>query len=103
MKIFIELRHNKGHCTIFNDSEEYIIHSLAVPPKKLRQGIGTILLNKSENIIKALGENHCALYVKNDNIWVHNWYKRCGYVDTTEKCDFGYTKMIKYFINEKNN
>ena len=24
MKIFIELCHNKGHCKIFNDSEEYI-------------------------------------------------------------------------------
>lgn len=36
MKIFIELCHNKGHCKIFNDSEEYIIHSLAVSPKKIK-------------------------------------------------------------------
>ena len=88
----------KGYCKITHNDEEYIIHSLCVLEDKRNQGIGTELLHSVEDIIFKLGGEYSYLYVREINEWLHEWYKRLGYVDMELECDPGFIKMCKKLV-----
>ena len=100
LNLFIEVAESngKGSCEITHNDEEYIINTLYIPSSERKQGIGTELLHSVEDIIFKLGGEYCYLYVREIDKWLHEWYKRLGYVDMEIECDPGFIKMCKKLV-----
>ena len=69
------------------------ITGLVVAKSRQRQGIGTELLRKAEEVIKREGYDEAQLWVEKERIWVYEWYKRMGYKMIADKD--GFYKMRK--------
>jgi len=52
----------------------------------LHKGFGTEILSLCENIGRELGMENSYLWV-DKNTWMHDWYKRIGYVDLKDYKD----------------
>lgn len=75
--------HNKGKLVgtilgIFNGRRGWIYH-LAVHPDFQKKGIGSLLLQKTEEALKKLGAKRILLWVKKDNLGVMDFYQKHGY------------------------
>jgi ribosomal protein S18 acetylase RimI-like enzyme len=67
-----------------NEPTVAYLDSLSVDEKSRRQGLGTKLQEIRERIGVRLGATESFLWVKKDS-WMHDWYKRRGYIDYSEK------------------
>ena len=95
-RVYITIWHEKyGKIQICHDDNQYIINSLRVMKALRKRGIGTELIKSAEDIIKKLGGYCSYLFVLEENVWLHDWYKRLGYADVDEVRDEGYFKMRK--------
>jgi ribosomal protein S18 acetylase RimI-like enzyme len=101
-KLSIEIKDKlqRGYCIVSYDDDEFIINSLHVRKFYQQRGIATSLLRLAETIVYNLGGVFSCLYVIN-NSWMHEWYKRMGYVDTKVVLNNYYIKMIKLLRNTK--
>lgn len=63
-----------------NDSEIAFFDYLSVSPDLQKLGFGTTMQIIQEKIGRALGAKYCRFFVEKDK-WMHDWYKRRGYVD----------------------
>lgn len=75
--------YNKGKLVgtilgIFNGRRGWIYH-LAVHPDFQKRGIGSLLLQKTEEAFKKLGAKRILLWVKKDNLGVTNFYQKHNY------------------------
>ena len=96
MNLYFKIKdeNNKGSINILNDDGTYLIYGLKVSKFYRNEGLGSHLLKLAERTIKKLGYKEIFLYVI-QNSWMHNWYKKCGYVDTNDICEENYVKMKK--------
>ena len=80
----------------FEDGYEWgYLKSLQVHPSRVKQGIGTMLMEEAEKVIKEEGFNEAQLWVQVEHKWQKEWYERLGYkVIITQD---GYYKMRKIF------
>lgn len=69
------------------------ITGLVVHQSRQRQGIGTMLIKRAEEIIKEEGYDEAQLWVEKEREWTYEWYKRLGYKTIMD--NDGYFKMRK--------
>lgn len=63
-----------------DDNESAYLNWLSVNELERNKGLGTELQILREQLAKDKGFTKCWLQVE-DNSWMHNWYKRRGYID----------------------
>ena len=78
----------EGHAMVrvydYNDEPDVIfIDSLSTEEKFRNLGIATELLDICEYVASCQNADQIVLWVKKDS-WVHDWYKRRGYIDTAD-------------------
>ena len=75
-----------AHCYYYNDCQKVIyLDTLNVSEEYRRQGLGTKLQEIREDIGRSVEAKKSMLFV-DKNSWMHEWYKRRGYIDE-EKCE----------------
>lgn len=69
---------------IMNENKKaFGLKGLSVSPEHRKKGYGLALQEMREELGNKLGCEYCALWVKK-NTWMHDWYKRRGYVDGSD-------------------
>jgi N-acetylglutamate synthase-like GNAT family acetyltransferase len=63
-----------------NNSDTAFLDFLSVSNDSRNKGFGTSMQAVQENISKAIGAKYCRFLAEKDK-WMHDWYKRRGYVD----------------------
>lgn len=63
----------------FNGRRAWIYH-LAIHPKYQKQGLGSLLLEKSLSALKKLGAKRLQLWVRKDNLKVLEFYQKQGFI-----------------------
>jgi len=82
-----------------DDSTTIYLNWLSVNVESRRQRLGTDLQEIRENIGRKLGAECSCLSVEKDS-WMHEWYKRRGYVDLNDDEDNeNFTWMKKSLIS----
>lgn len=71
------------------------IKSLQVAECCQRMGIGTLLMNEAEKVIREEGFNESQLWVEEGHTYQKEWYERLGYKKIVTQD--GYFKMRKIF------
>lgn len=83
--VFLE-KTGKAYGCIYKYSDDRLtgyIDEISVESKYRKQGLGNRMLKLLENELKNSGVCFVHLLVENDS-WMHDWYKRYGYVDFKE-------------------
>lgn len=75
------------------------LNSLTVHPSRRRQGIGRMLMEEAEKVIREEGFDEAQLTVQKDHEWQKEWYERLGYKVIVSEED-GYWRMRKIFGRE---
>ncbi len=83
-----------GCAFIVEDGWNGFIWRLVVREKYRKQGAGKMLMEKSEEIIKARGIKESSIFVSIKNDALKEWYERQGYQKTSD-----YTFMYKKLDN----
>ena len=66
---------------VYNDDMKTMyLSSVRVNPTARKKGIGNDILVTAENEAKKYGADNIRLFVSRSS-WVHDWYKRYGFVD----------------------
>ena len=66
---------------VYNDDMKTMyLSSIRVNPTARKKGIGNDILVTAENEAKKYGADNIRLFVSRSS-WVHDWYKRYGFVD----------------------
>ena len=94
--IFLAINDNKiiGCVFIVEDGWNAFIWRLSVRKKYRRQGIGKMLMQKAEEIIKKRGIKESSIFVDTKNKRLKQWYKKQGYLKTSDYTFF-YKKLNK--------
>lgn len=101
-QIAVMKRDGNAFCRLsfeFNSPDIVIIDSLSVDKDMRKRGIGNHILAMLENAGNRLGATKCRLAVVVGS-FVHNWYKRCGYVDIATDEESIYVWMQKNISNK---
>ena len=107
--IFIMEKHGHafGHLYLYDDDDTVVYLScLSVDEEFRNKGLGTKLQEMREEMGVLLGASVSCLLVR-DGTWMHDWYKRRGYVDfkadEDEDNSTWMRKVLKSkdYINEK--
>src|SRR3989344_8238144 len=72
--------------------EKWVIIIAGVDPKYTNQGIGTLLFQKLEELVKVRGVKKMFTYTNKDDIKVINFYRKNGYEDAGWIKDYQYGK-----------
>ncbi len=90
--ILLAIDDNKiiGCVFIVEDGWNAFIWRLSVREKYRKQGVGKMLMEKAEEIIKARGIKESSIFVSAQNDDLRQWYKQRGYLQTSD-----YTFMYK--------
>jgi len=86
-----------GCVFIVEDGWNAFIWRLSVREKYRNQGVGLMLMQKAEEIIRARGVKESSIFVDTKNDSLKSWYKKQDYLQTSD-----YTFMYKK-LNEQNN
>ena len=94
--ILLAIHDNKiiGCVFIVEDGWNAFIWRLSVRKKYRRQGIGKMLMQKAEEIIKKRGIKESSIFVDTKNEHLKQWYKKQGYLKTSNYTFF-YKKLNK--------
>ncbi len=94
--ILLAIQNNKiiGCVFIVEDGWNAFIWRLSVRKKYRRQGIGKMLMQKAEEIIKKRGIKESSIFVDTKNEHLKQWYKKQGYLKTSNYTFF-YKKLNK--------
>lgn len=82
----------RGYLNLLFEDDECIINSIHVDENYRNKKVGTTLMKEATLEIIGSDVHTLVLYVIKDS-WMHNWYKRIGYVDTDSPCKEGYIMM----------
>jgi len=90
--ILLAIDDNKiiGCVFIVEDGWNAFIWRLSVREKYRKQGVGKMLMEKAEEIIKARGIKESSIFVNAQNDSLKQWYRQRGYLQTSD-----YTFMYK--------
>jgi len=69
-----------GFVLATSDGRKGWINRLAVDPDYQRQGLGTYLINESEQFLYKLGLKVIAILIEGDNVASYETFKKAGYV-----------------------
>lgn len=83
-----------------DDSSSVYLDWLSVDEDSRNQGIGTELQEVREKIGVGLGATTSCLWVRKDT-WMHDWYKRRGYIDFQNHSDEENAIWMKKPLNTK--
>ena len=94
--ILLAINDNKiiGCVFIVEDGWNAFIWRLSVRKKYRRQGIGKMLMQEAEEIIKKRGVKESSIFVDTKNKRLKQWYKKQGYLKTSDYTFF-YKKLNK--------
>jgi ribosomal protein S18 acetylase RimI-like enzyme len=90
--ILLAIKNKKivGCVFIVEDGWNAFIWRLSVRKKYRKKGIGLMLMQKAEEIVKSRGINETSLFVETKNKFLKDWYKKQDYIKTKD-----YTFMYK--------
>lgn len=96
--ILIAEENNKiiGCVFIVEDGWNAFIWRLCVKESHRKKGIGSLLMQKAEDIIKKRGIKEASLFVDSKNDSLKEWYKKQNYIKTSD-----WTFMYKKLDNRK--
>jgi len=94
--ILLAINDNKivGCVFIVEDGWNAFIWRLSVRKKYRRQGIGKMLMQKAEEIIKKRGIKESSIFVDAKNYYLKQWYRKQRYLKTSDYT-FLYKKLNK--------
>jgi len=94
--ILLAINDNKivGCAFIVEDGWNAFIWRLSVRKKYRRQGIGKMLMQKAEEIIKKRGIKESSIFVDAKNYYLKQWYRKQRYLKTSDYT-FLYKKLNK--------
>ncbi|KKQ77441.1 MAG: acetyltransferase [Parcubacteria group bacterium GW2011_GWC1_38_6] len=94
--ILLAISNNKivGCIFIVEDGWNAFLWRLSVRKKYRRQGIGKMLIQKAEEIIRKRGIKESSIFVDTKNDYLKQWYKKQGYRKTSDYT-FHYKKLNK--------
>lgn len=81
--VWLMEKNGKAHSRVYwysDDDTTVYLDNLSVSPNWRRKGLGTKLQKIREKIGFDIGARTSCLWVKKDT-WMHDWYRRRGYVD----------------------
>ena len=92
--ILLAIDDNKiiGCVFIVEDGWNAFIWRLSVREKYRKQGVGKMLMEKAEEIIKARGIKESSIFVNAQNDSLKQWYRQRGYLQTSDYT-FTYKKL----------
>jgi ribosomal protein S18 acetylase RimI-like enzyme len=69
-----------GCILIIKDSWTCFLFRLAVKQKYQEKGIGSLLITSAEELLRKNGNEEVAIFVSEDNLKLHQYYEKRGYV-----------------------